>query len=148
MLCIKKLIPLIMPSIRPLTVSATHGPILFLFYFFQGQSGGSHEDGGLSSQHLFRMRSSGTEDRGCKCRDPFCNCNAWFWHLAYGLLPIYHTWWVCFCGDAGSQAWLCVQEQAKHQYLVFVDAMGVGYCMDIIDVNQLEHSPCSFSLLG
>lgn len=79
---------------------------------------------------------------------PILQCNAWFWHLAYGLLPIYHTWWVCFCGDAGSQARLRVQEQAKHQYLVFVDAMGVGYCMDIIDVNQVEHSPCSFSLLG
>lgn len=37
-----------MPSTSPLTISATHGPILFLFYFFQGQSGGSHEDGGGS----------------------------------------------------------------------------------------------------
>lgn len=43
---------------------------------------------------------------------------------------------------------LC-QEEAKHQYLVFVDAVGVGYCTDMAYVNEMiEHSPCSFSLLG
>lgn len=72
-------------------------------------------------------------------------------HFAFRLqlaASVSHVVGLLLGGEVWSQARLRVQEQAKHQRLVFVDAAEVGYCTDIVYANKTERSPCRFCLLG
>ena len=81
---------------------------------------------------------------------PILQCNAWFGRLAYDLLPAMHL-----SDMVGLLLWGCTEPgmascsgTGKTAVFGVCGCVGVGYCTNIVCVNEIEHSPCSFSLLG